>query len=170
VIIHAMIESMARRRMERGAASGIPTATDPLRATAAPRRAPSNTHWRFVTIPLRAALLTLIFAGLLANWFEAALLLCVFVLVDLVRQTVSHFAAWTRFVSRIPLLARLAIAAVVSCFVAWFVLKPTWPGDDFTPMIIGLGAALLVFAALLPARGPVPEAQLSVAGSRMVQP
>ena len=146
VLIRSMLEWLAQRRAT-SVTRAAPIVVSPKARAAS---APSSGAWRIITTPLRAALVTLVFAGLIGNWLEAALLLCILILTDVVRLVVSAVPAWRAFIARVPLLARLATAMAVSCVVARLVLAPMWHGDDFTPMILGLGASLLVFAALLP--------------------
>jgi hypothetical protein len=107
----------------------------------------------WVAVPLRAALLVVLMAGLLAS-FPQAVLLFVVLLVPLTVQALSGRLAAVEWVAnRVPVVLRVAVAALAAYLIATVVVEPQVRAtSSFFPMLLSVTLSLVVAAVLLPHR------------------
>jgi hypothetical protein len=116
---------------------------------AMPARARLLPLW--LSASLGAAFLTLLMAGVIGSWLEAALLFAVFTVSSLLRRFVRGLPAWAALMRRIPLVLRLAAGAGASYVIAIVVLRISSEQQSFFPLVISTALSVLVLALLLPA-------------------
>ena len=98
---------------------------------------------------IRAVGLTTLMAGLTTSWKEAAILLSVFIVCDVVRVIIAGASSWQRILAHVPLIFRFAAALVASYFVGGAIIRVTLtPGATYLPVIYVMGAGLVITAVL----------------------
>lgn len=115
---------------------------------------------------ISAALITLLLAGLLAGWGEAAVVYVAVSGFELVRTGVVPFpwGPWGTLMERIPVLLRF-VAGLVVVYLAgqWFLPERIRDAETFRPQLLFLLLGLTVFLILIPtvpgsrSRAPEPE-------------
>jgi hypothetical protein len=103
---------------------------------------------------IRGALLTLLIAGLIDGWLEAALVFAVFAGSIVLRRALLRVPMWTELITRVPLVARLLIGAAASYGITTLVLENTSEQVAFYPVVISIAASVVVMALLLPSASP----------------
>ncbi len=116
----------------------------------------------FVKALLLAVGMTVLFSGFIGSIAEAAVVFIFLVLILLARMVwlphLAFWSAWTNFITRIPLLVRLVIGAVVSYILGHLLLSvipdlPTLSNTNsgtFLWLLVGICLSLLVFIILVP--------------------
>jgi hypothetical protein len=118
-------------------------------------RVPRPWPWP-VAVTLRAAVFTLLLAGLVGSALGAALVFALFAVLGVLRyRVVPALRPYARIVSEVPLLARAAVCCLVGYLMALLVVRPAVERGvtSFLPLVVALIPPLLLAAFLLPARG-----------------
>ncbi|HYN86539.1 MAG TPA: hypothetical protein VER32_14920 [Pyrinomonadaceae bacterium] len=118
------------------------------RAAATPRRRLPD----YAAVALKAAFATFILSGVLGKWLDALALAVVLALLLLARRHLAtHMRAWTRMISGIPLLLRLAIGTAINYFFAKQIIAALWDSTStFRPVLISVVVSLVIFSLLVP--------------------
>jgi hypothetical protein len=115
-----------------------------------------------LSIVLGAACGTFLLSGLLRSPTDAVLLASVLILVAILGGVFGRAKAWTTSLSRVPVVPRLAVAAVLGAVAARAVIAALQhESPAFLAMAVALGASLSISAAMLADRNspkPVPLA------------
>jgi len=122
-----------------------------LRAAGLARRS----HSRHLAAVLAAACGTLLLAGALTHWLDAALLAGFLLFINLVQRglLVRLPDAWLDRVERVPLLLRLLAVAGGTWLVARWLVPAFWHagGDTFRPVVLCVAASFTLSFLLCPA-------------------
>src|SRR5215208_1722447 len=121
-----------------------------------------------IGVLLKAAFLTLLLSGLLTTWLQAIGLAVAWALIMLWRETVlPRLDGWLRLVSRVPLVIRLALSALISYFLGLQIVGAPWDGTStFLPIIIAMVISLAVCSLLTPGRAEAMPRQPMTGGRR----
>ena len=120
----------------------------------------------FVHAILTAGILTLLISGFVASLLEGVIIFLFLSFILITRVTLlpslGFWKRWIGIITRLPLVARLAIGVVVSYLVSKQIISyyQTQPianiptSESFLPVVISVGISLLIMTALIP-----PESQ-----------
>jgi hypothetical protein len=115
---------------------------------------PDRRPWPWwVAGPVRAALVTLLLAGLVAGTGQAVAVFVALVVVGVVRDlALPRVAGYVATVNRVPLLVRLAVAAGIAWVAAAAVVQPAVDRGEssFTWMLAAIVVSTLSAGALIP--------------------
>jgi hypothetical protein len=107
----------------------------------------------WVAVPLRALLLVVLMAGLLASLVQAALLFVVLLIPLAIQALSARLAPVEWLAARVPVVLRVAVAAVAAYLIATVVVEPQVRSTaSFFPMLASVTLSLMVAAVLLPHR------------------
>jgi len=121
-----------------------------------------------IGVLLKAAFLTVLLSGLVTTWLQAIGLAVALALIMLWRETVlPRLDGWLRLVSRVPLVIRLALSALISYFLGLQIVGALWDGTStFLPIIIAMVISLAVCSLLTPGRAEAMPRQPMTGGRR----
>jgi hypothetical protein len=87
----------------------------------------------WVSIPFKAAFFTLILSGIISTWVEALFLAAILAFIMVEREIIlPKFKRWTRWISRVPIIIRLAICAAITYYIGSQILVALW-NNQFAP-------------------------------------
>jgi hypothetical protein len=87
----------------------------------------------WVSIPFKAAFFTLILSGIISTWVEALFLAAILAFIMVEREIIlPKFKRWTRWISRVPTIIRLAICAAITYYIGSQILVAVW-NSQFAP-------------------------------------
>jgi hypothetical protein len=145
---HAAIVT-PRQQSERASASvGWPPVTPWLRLSVV------------VRAPVAGVLATVLIAGALDRWLDAILIAAFFTLMYLARRGKRALLplVWVDTVERIPVLLRLAVAAIAASLVSRAVVGRLWlVTSTFRPVVIAVALSLVVVYLLCPSFASRPK-------------
>ncbi len=126
--------------------------------------------WERVPASIRviagAVIGTVILAGLVMTWEEAALLFGGLLVILGIRSLGPRLLpAWPRAVDRLPVILRLVVALPVIYVAGTLILTGRLRGGSFVPLVVALFGALLLYAALFPAGDGERPARTADGGS-----
>jgi hypothetical protein len=128
----------------------------------------------WISIPFKAAFLTLIFSGIISTWTEAIFLATIIAFLMIVREIIlPRFARWTRWVASVPIIIRLAICAVISYYIGSQIVLTFWndpyalssscstlviipceaifdSSNTFSPIVFSIIFSLIIASVILP--------------------
>jgi hypothetical protein len=121
-----------------------------------------------IGVLLKAAFLTVLLSGLVTTWLQAIGLAVALALIMLWRETVlPRLDGWLRLVSRVPLVIRLALSALISYFLGLQIVGALWDGTStFLPIIIAMVISLAVCSLLTPGCAEAMPRQPMTGGRR----
>jgi hypothetical protein len=122
---------------------------------------------------LVAAVLTLLISGFIVSASPGSLVEAIFMFIFLAFILIARMAllpslgfwkSWAALITRLPLVARLAIGAFASYFLAQTIisfyqnqpLADTRTSESFLPVVISIGISLLIMTALIPPASSIP--------------
>jgi hypothetical protein len=109
----------------------LQAALDPLILERRRRRRRLLPIW--VSIPFKAAFFTLILSGIISTWVEALFLAAILAFIMVEREIIlPKFTRWTRWISRVPIIIRLAICAAITYYIGSQILVAVW-NSQFAP-------------------------------------
>ncbi|MEU5853488.1 hypothetical protein [Saccharopolyspora shandongensis] len=119
----------------------------------------ARTILRIATVPIQAAFLTLLMAGLIASPSQGTLVwlaLCVILYARLL--LIPRIPVYPALIRRIPLLARLAVAVALSYLLATLLVEPAAQRGEtsFVSTLVVLLLSLAAASLLMPAPPPTP--------------
>jgi hypothetical protein len=87
----------------------------------------------WVSIAFKAAFFTLILSGIISTWVEAIFLAAILAFIMVEREIIlPKFKRWTRWISRVPIIIRLAICAAITYYIGSQILVAVW-NNQFAP-------------------------------------
>ena len=116
---------------------------------------PSRRRWpRWLSIPVQAAVFTVLMLGLLSSVAEAAVFAILLCGVLCVREVLAPRLGFYSLVMRVPVLLRLAALLGIAYLLGSLVLQPLVERgvDSFRPLLLVLVISMAIGACLLPAR------------------
>jgi hypothetical protein len=112
-------------------AKRLQTALDPLNLK---RRRHRHLLPKWVFLPFKAAFFTLILSGIISTWVEALFLAAILAFIMVEREFIlPKFTRWTRWISRVPIIIRLAICAAITYYIGSQILVAVW-NNQFAPL------------------------------------
>jgi hypothetical protein len=112
----------------------------------------SATRWPLpLAVALRALVTTFVMSGLFTQVWQAVVFAVIFAAALVARAALGTRLRWVRLVTRIPVLLRLALVAVIAYGVGTVTLNAMWPStESFAPLVISITIALALWAVLIP--------------------
>jgi hypothetical protein len=163
LVVVAIVASGLRVALER-LLPGNPTVSAPVSALVTRPGLPS-----LLRIPLVAAAWTFLLVGLADDAVDGILLFAGLLAALAVREMVGRLEAVVAVLQRVPVVVRIAAAAVIAFGIAVGLLNVIGVGDAWRPVVIALDVGLIVMAVLVPvaarpARPPSPTPAAPQAG------